>query len=242
MSGIEGQLAQANQRIEELEEAVRAAQDELQFFVYAASHDLQQPLRAIGTHAQLLQREFLDNERASEFTNVIVEGVAQINTLITDLLTYSRAGNACHPVMLDLNAPLQWALLNLAKAIQQSGAQVVAGQLPEAYADEQQMVTIFENLIGNALKFHGSEAPRVEIMGQTGEEFHTISVLDNGCGIGSEYHQKVFEPFKRLHGRDVPGSGLGLPTCRKIVRAHGSKIWVESDGSSGTAVRFTVPV
>ena len=242
MSGPEDPLAAAHQRIEELEASVLAAQNELQFFVYAAGHDLQQPLRAIGTYAQLLQREFRDHEHASEFTKVIVEGVAQINALLADLLAYSRSGNVANPVTLDLNGPLQWALLNLAEAIEQSGAQVIARPLPRAFADEQQMVAMFENLIGNSIKFRGTDAPRVEITSDPGEEFHTISVLDNGCGIDSEYREKVFEPFKRLHGREVPGSGLGLSICRKIARAHGGRTWIENSVDPGTIVRFTVPV
>ncbi len=262
MTGAEEQLGIARQRIEQLEHAQRsclqeleslrreldhrvadthAAQEELQYFVYAASHDLQQPLRAIGTHAQLLQRQIPDNERIREFTTVIVQNAAQMNKLITNLLTYSRSGNTAQCAPLKLNAPLQWALFNLEKDIQQCGAQVISGELPEAFADEKQMVTVFENLLTNSLKYRGAEPPRVEVAGEPGDEFHTVWVRDNGVGIKPEFHEKVFEPFKRLHGKEIPGSGLGLSICRKILRAHRGKIWVESDGVHGSTVKFTVP-
>ncbi len=235
------ELAAARLSAEENALAAQAAQEELQYFVYAASHDLQQPLRAIGTHAQLLQREFAGNERAREFTNVIIDGASQMNGLITSLLTYSRTGNTSRPSTVNLNGPLQWALFNLAKAIQQSGAQVNSGDLPEVLADEQQMVTVFEHLVSNAIKYCGPETPNVEIAGESGDEFHVISVRDNGVGIRPEYHEKVFEPFKRLHSKDIAGSGLGLSICRKILRAHRGKIWIESDGQHGSTVKFAVP-
>ena len=262
MTDAEEQLGIATQRIEQLKQAhasclkeieairreldngaadVRAAQEELQHFVYAASHDLQQPLRAVGTHAQLLQRQFPTDERVKEFTTVIVQNATQMNELITNLLTYARTGNTAQCVPLNLNAPFQWALLNLGKDIQQCGAQVTSGELPEAFADEKQMVTVFENLLSNSLKYRSEEAPKVEIAGDTGDEFHTVSVRDNGVGIKPEFHERVFEPFKRLHGREIPGSGLGLSICRKILRAHRGKIWVESDGVHGSTVKFTVP-
>jgi len=219
----------------------RAAQEELHYFVYAASHDLQQPLRAIGIHAQLLQRKLPNDDRVKEFTTVIVQNAVQMNGLITDLLTYSRSGNTAQCAPLNLNAPLQWALFNLGKDIQQCGAQVTSGELPEAFADEKQMVTVFENLLSNSLKYCGSEAPKVDVAGESGDDFHTVSVRDNGVGIKPEFHEKVFEPFKRLHGKEIPGSGLGLSICRKILRAHRGKIWVESDGVHGSVVKFTVP-
>lgn len=262
MTDAEEQLGIAKQQIEQLAQAhatclkeietvrqelesrtadARVAQEELQYFVYAASHDLQQPLRAVSTHAQLLQRQFPTDERVKEFTTVIVQNAAQMNELITNLLTYARTGNTAQCAPLNLNAPFQWALLNLGKDIQQCGAQVTSGELPEAFADEKQMVTVFENLLSNSLKYRGKEAPNVEIAGETGDEFHTVSVRDNGVGIKPEFHERVFEPFKRLHGREIPGSGLGLSICRKILRAHRGKIWVESDGEHGSTVKFTVP-
>lgn len=237
--------AELNAALREAEEnalMARAAQEELQYFVYAASHDLQQPLRAIGTYAQLLQREYPDDERAREFTTVIVEGAAQMNALIRDLLTYSRTGNTAQRACVNLNAPFQWALFNLAKAVQESGAHVTGKDLPEAFVDERQMVSVFENLIGNSIKYRGPEPLEVEVSSEAGTEYYTISVTDNGPGIKPEYKEKIFEPFKRLHTKEIPGSGLGLAICRKILRAHRGKIWVDENASGGSTFRFTIPL
>ncbi len=235
------ELAAARREVQENAEAARAAQDELQYFVYAASHDLQQPLRSIGTHAQLLQREFSKDERAREFTAVIIDSATQMNTLIRDLLTYSRTGNVSELAPINLNAPLQWALLKLDSLIQETGAQITSGKLSEALGDEKQIVTIFEQLLTNSIRYRGPESPRIEISCEIGEDDCTVSVRDNGAGIKAEYYDKVFQPFQRLHSKEIPGSGLGLAICRKIVRAHHGKIWVESDGEHGSAVKFTLP-
>ncbi len=229
-------------QVEQSQAAALSADEELKYFVYAAGHDLQQPLRTIGAFAQLLQREYPNDERAKEFTGIIIDAAAEVNKLVTDLLSYSRTSVVPRPTPVKLNIPLQWALYNLAKAIKASGAVVVSHDLPEAVVDEQHMVTVFEQLISNSIKYCGSETPQVEIVGETGDECHTISVRDNGSGIEPEYHEKVFEPFKRLHSKEIPGSGLGLSICRKIVRAHKGKIWIESDGKTGSVVKFTMPV
>ncbi len=236
------ELAAVRREADESAEAARAARDELQYFVYAASHDLQQPLRAIGTHAQLLQRELSKDERVRELATTILDSAVQMNTLVRDLLTYSRTGNVAELAPLNLNAPLQWALLKLAGLTQETGAQIITGTLPEALGDEQQIVTVFEQLITNSIRYRGSESPRIEVFGEAGEDSCTISVRDNGSGIKAEYHEKVFQPFQRLHSNDIPGSGLGLAICRKILRAHHGRIWVESDGDHGSAVKFTLPI
>ena len=260
---LEALLSEARQRIQELELAnsssqsdlakalreaennailAQAAQDEMSHFVYAASHDLQQPLRAIGTYAQLLQREYAADERAREFTAFIVEGAAQMNALLRDLLTYSHTGNTAQRSPVKLNAPFQWALYTLAQAVKDSRAQVTVEDLPEAYADEKQIVKVFEHLIGNAIKFRGADPPRVEVSSETGEEYHTVSIRDNGLGIEPQYQDQIFEPFKRLHSKEIPGSGLCLAICRKILRAHGGKLWVESSGQNGSVFKFTLPI
>ena len=260
---LEQMLSEARQRIQELERAhsssrsdlatalrdaatsailAQAAQEEMHHFVYAASHDLQQPLRAIGTYAQLLQREYPGDERAREFTGFIVEGAAQMNALLRDLLTYSRTGNTAERSSVKLDACFHWALYTLAKAVTDSGAHVTAGCLPEAYVDEKQIVSVFENLIGNAIKFRGPDPPSVEVSSETAEGCYTISVRDNGVGIEPQYSDRIFEPFKRLHSKEIPGSGIGLAICRKILRAHGGKLWVESDGRSGSVFKFTLPL
>ena len=234
-------LAAANKQAEQNAAAARAAQDELQQFVYAASHDLQQPLRAVTTYAQLLLREFPDEMQARELVGVILESSAQMTALIRDLLNYSRTGASPERANVNLNAPLQWALYTLAAPISEAGAQCETANLGEVFADERQLATLFENLIGNSLRYRGSEPPRIRVEATTDDDLHTISVSDNGVGIKPEFHDRVFEPFKRLHGRQIPGSGLGLSICRKIVHAHGGRIWIESDGEHGSVFKFTLP-
>lgn len=234
-------LAEARRELDENVEAVRSARDELQYFVYAASHDLQQPLRTIATHAQLLQRECPENVRAQEFAGVIVESAGQMNALVKDLLNYSRVGNEPDLNEVQLNGPVQWALYNLDRSLREAGGEVKTGDLPEVLADEKQLVTVFEHLLRNSLLYRSKEPPQVEITAENTDQLCTISVKDNGEGIKPEYQEKVFEPFKRLHSKEIPGSGLGLSICRKIVRAHRGRIWVESDGERGSTVRFTLP-
>ena len=222
--------------------AAKSAIDELQQFVYAASHDLQEPLRSIATYTQLLQRHCASNQEAEELASFVIEGVSRMNTLIRDLLTYSRIGTEMRRTTVNLAAVLQWALLKETKTIQDAGAQITYADLPEVQVDESKMATVFENLVNNALKFRGSETPKVEVSVDEGEDFYTIAVRDNGAGIEPRFHDLVFVPFKRLHGKEIPGSGLGLAYCRKIVEAHGGKIWVESDGKTGSVFKFTIPM
>jgi light-regulated signal transduction histidine kinase (bacteriophytochrome) len=234
-------LTEARERIQELEQSLRTAQEELQFFVYAASHDLQQPLRAINTHTQMLLRQCADQERTKEITSVIQTSVAQMNALITSLVAYSRQTSAADRAYVRLNVPLDYAIYKLTELIKASGAKVTARELPEVLGDEAQLTTLFENLITNAIKFRGAEPPEIEVSSEGSDDYHLVSVRDNGCGIHADYHETVFLPFKRLHGRNIPGSGLGLSLCRKIVGAHDGRIWVESDGKMGTTVKFTLP-
>ncbi|HEX4165385.1 MAG TPA: ATP-binding protein [Bryobacteraceae bacterium] len=235
------ELKAAEDAAEESAANAKNAADELQYFVYAASHDLQQPLRAVNTHAQLLQRRFPDDEIAREFTKVIVEGATQMNGLITDLLTYSRVGNHFDPQPVHLSAPLQWALFTLNKVIGESQAQVAVGEMYEVSGNEKQLATVFENLIGNAIKFRAAAPLLIEINAQCEERQVIVSVRDNGSGIKPEYLERVFEPFKRLHSKDIPGNGLGLSICRKIMRAHHGKIWIESNGDTGSVAKFALP-
>ncbi len=236
------ELAAARREAEQNARTARDAQEELKYFTYAASHDLRQQLRAIGTHAQLLEREPASSQRTRELASVISESASQMNALVGDLLTYSRVGLDPELGDLDLNGPLQWALFNLAEAIKRAEAQVITCKMPTTLADEKQFVTVFEHLLTNALLYRGLEKPRIEVTAESDADFHTVSVQDNGAGIKPEFQEKVFEPFKRLHTKEVPGSGLGLAMCRKILRAHQGRIWVESDGEHGSTFKFALPV
>lgn len=234
-------LEQCSAAQKEAEEQAQQARNELQDFVYAAGHDLQEPLRAVSSFAQLLQRRHAGDAEASEFTGLILDAAGRATALVQALLSYSRVGNAPHRAVTPLSAAVEPALFKLAHVIRESGAEVKCGDLPEVNADETQLAQVFEQLVKNAIAFRASEAPVIEITAEEGSEAYTISVRDNGIGIDPRFHQFVFSPFKRLHGKDVPGAGLGLAICRKIVAAHGGRIWVESDGKHRTTVQFTLP-
>ncbi|HEY3939812.1 MAG TPA: ATP-binding protein [Bryobacteraceae bacterium] len=234
-------LAEALKENEALRNSLDAANRELQHFVYAASHDLQEPLRAVLTYTQLLERRFADDEEAREFASYAAGGAKRMNALLQNLVSYSRAGSSNRRGAIKLNAPLQWALLKLADTVRESGAKIRHGELPEAYADEAEIAQVFEHLVSNAIRFQKDGQPEIEIAAEEGSEECTIAVHDNGPGIGAAFHQDVFLPFKRLHDKGVAGSGLGLAICLKIVRAHAGRIWIESDGRHGTTVKFTLP-
>lgn len=221
---------------------VDAAKAELQHFVYAASHDLQEPLRAIVAYSQLLERHLPDDETARDYISYIVGGANRMSALLRDLLTLSRAGSAERRAMVNLNVAAQAALLKLAPTIAEISAEVKRGELPEVLADEREMTQLFEHLIGNALKFRNAAAkPEITIRSEQGSGEYVISIADNGPGIAPAFHKEVFTAFKRLQGKEVAGSGLGLAISDKIVRAHGGRIWIESDGRNGTTVKFALP-
>ncbi len=216
--------------------------EEWQKFVYAAFHDLREPLRSISAFAQLLERQRAEDKDAAELKAFIIEGVERVNTLIEDVLTYVRTGNSQHRTLLNLRSVVQWAMLNLDKTIRETGAKITCRELPEVLVDESQFVQLFQQLLSNALKYRSADPPQIEVSAREEEDAHVISVVDNGVGIEPEYNERIFGAFKRLQGREVSGSGLGLALCRKIVEAHGGKIWVESNGRHGSAFRFTVPI
>jgi light-regulated signal transduction histidine kinase (bacteriophytochrome) len=223
-------------------ETARSANEELQVFSYAMSHDLKEPLRSISNYAELLERHYGGDQQATEFTSVITDGVKRANALIESLLTYSRIGAPTRRTAIKLNSVLQWALLNVEQSVKESGAQITWDELPVVVVDESQMVQLFQNLLLNSLKYRSSDAPKIHVSSEEGTDAYTISVRDNGIGIEPRYQQQIFTAFKRLHGREVPGTGLGLALCRKIVEGHGGRIWVESDGKHGSVFKFTLPI
>lgn len=215
---------------------------EAQQFAYAASHDMQEPLRSVTSYAQLLERSVPADSEAAEFARYVVEGTARMNSLMRDLLSYSRLSRSPRLVAVSLAAVAQGAALFLHPELQKAGATLAIEDLPEVSGDERQLNQLFAELLRNAVKFRAQRPLTVRVAYQEAEGCYVISVSDNGQGIEPKYHEQVFEVFKRLHGRDVPGTGIGLSLCRKIVKAHGGRIWVESDGSSGSTVRFTLPL
>jgi len=218
---------------------------ELGQFAYVASHDLQEPLRMVASYLQLVDtryREKLDAD-AREFIAFAVDGAKRMQVLINDLLAYSRIGTrgqAFQPA--DCEEVLQTALQNLQVAIRESGAQITHDPLPALMGDATQLAQLFQNLIGNALKFRREESPKIHIRAGLKDGFWHLSVRDNGIGIESQYFDRIFVVFQRLHGRVAyPGTGIGLAICKKIVERHGGTIRVESEFGKGSTFHFTIP-
>jgi signal transduction histidine kinase len=218
---------------------------ELEQFAYVASHDLQEPLRKIASFCQLLARRYhgqLD-ERADQYIDFAVDGAKRMQVLINDLLAFSRVGRqASAHVPLDSADLVADAQANLADLIAESGAEIDVGPLPTVRGERALLTAVFQNLIGNAVKFRGSAPPKVRIaVSPAGDEWE-FSVTDNGIGIAPEYADRVFVIFQRLHAKEAyPGTGIGLAMCRKIVEYHGGRIWLDTSFDAGTLVRFTLP-
>jgi len=226
-------------------EELKRSNAELGQFAYVASHDLQEPLRMVSSYTQLLQRRYgdrLDGD-AREFMAYVVDGAARMKQLIEDLLAYSRVGTRgreFHAVASD--APLRRALFNLKSAIDEAGASVSYEGLPTLEADELQLTQLFQNLIGNALKFRSASVPRISIFAKEKETEWEFGVKDNGIGIEPQYFERIFMVFQRLHNKgEYPGTGIGLAICKKVVERHGGRIWVESQLGQGTTFYFTLP-
>jgi PAS domain S-box-containing protein len=218
---------------------------ELEQFAYIASHDLQEPLRMVSSYVQLLAKRYrgkLDPD-ADEFIGFAVDGAARMQRLINDLLLYSRVGTRGKPFEpIDSYQALAAALDNLQLAIADNGAAVSHDALPTVMVDGSQLTQLFQNLIGNAIKFHGAAPPRIHVSAREQEKEWLFSIRDNGIGIAAEDFERIFVIFQRLHSRgDYPGTGIGLAVCKRIVERHGGKIWLESEPGKGTTFFFTLP-
>jgi signal transduction histidine kinase len=246
------QLNAQMQERKQVEEALRKKTDELarsnrdlEQFAYVASHDLQEPLRMVTSYVQLLARRYKGKlgSDADDFIGFAEAGAIRMWKLIHALLTYSRVGMRVNQLELtDCEAILSQSLNNLKVAIEENGAVVTHDSLPTVMADNSQLVQLFQNLVGNAIKFRGREPPRVHISAGPNGNSWIFSVRDNGIGIAPEYVERIFVIFQRLHGREeYPGTGIGLAICQKIVERHGGHIWVESQVGEGATFYFTLP-
>ncbi len=219
---------------------------ELQQFAYVASHDLQEPLRMVASFTQLLAERYQGKlgADADEFIGYAVDGARRMQVLVNDLLAYSRVSTRAKEfVAVDCERVLQTVLANLEKTLQETRGQVTHDLLPTVQGDETQLWQVLQNLVGNALKFHGSEPPRVHVSAQQISGEWRFSVRDNGIGIDPQQADRIFLLFQRLHTRaEYPGTGMGLAISKKIVERHGGRIWVESEPGKGSTFYFSLPI
>jgi len=235
------------QELREANAALTRSNADLQQFVYSASHDLQEPLRMVSIYSELAKKEFGEKlgPIGKEYLDYAIAGALRMNQLLHDLRTFTRVSIASDPkpsADIDANESLDGALTNLIAAIEESGALVTREPLPRVRLPEFQLTQLFQNLIGNAIRFRSSEPPRIHVGAeQQGQEW-VFAVRDNGIGIDPQYKEQVFELFKRLHNTaEYPGTGLGLAICQRIVERAGGRIWVESKPGEGSTFYFTLP-
>ncbi len=247
------QLSESNARLQDEVHERRRAEEELlrsntqlEQFAYVVSHDLQEPLRAVKSYVELIQRRYEEklNSAGREFITYAIDGAQRMQSLINGLLEFSRIRTRGQPFApTDCNMVVASALANLRVAIEESGAAIDHEPLPTVHADELQLTRLFQNLVGNAVKFRGSQTPRVQIHAEKAGEMWRFAFRDNGIGIDPQHADAIFLISRRLHSREeYPGDGIGLAVCKQIVERHGGKIWVESEPDNGSVFYFTMPV
>ncbi len=235
----------AEEALKENAEELKISNAELQQFAYVASHDLQEPLRMIVSYLTLLDNRYSSelDEKAHEYIAYAVDGGERMRELIDDLLEFSRVETRARPFShVNLNEVADRVLMNLKVQIEENKVDIFIEPLPMVMADEQQMVQLMQNLLGNTIKFHGPERPMVRISAFHNEKEWTIAVKDNGIGMNTQYADKIFQMFQRLHTiSEYPGTGVGLAIAKKIVEHHGGRIWVESEEGKGATCLFYHP-
>jgi light-regulated signal transduction histidine kinase (bacteriophytochrome) len=231
--------------LELAQEDLKRSNAELEQFAYVASHDLQEPLRKVASFTQLLQQRYggrLD-DRADQYIGFAVDGARRMQTLINDLLAFSRVGRLEQPhTSVACDELVERVRADLSTAIEESGATIEAGGLPTVSGDPGLLRIVFQNLIGNAIKFRGDAAPVVRLTAERDGAFWRFRCADNGIGIDPEYADRIFVLFQRLHPRTTyEGTGIGLAMCRKIVEYHGGRMWLDTAYTGGSAFCFTLP-
>ena len=236
--------AELERRVTERTSELQRSNDDLQQFAYVASHDLQEPLRMVSSYSSLLAQKYKDtlDEDAREYVHYLIDGANRMSALIRDLLAFSRAGapevSGFRPVK--MAEVLEWSLLNVQLAIEESGARITSGPLPTVLGDSIRLVQLMQNLIANAIKYRSQKPLEIHIGCEQGETECTFCVSDNGIGFDSNHAERIFGVFKRLHGRKYPGTGIGLAICRRIVDGHGGRIWAASEDGQGARFYFTL--
>jgi light-regulated signal transduction histidine kinase (bacteriophytochrome) len=237
---------QSEQQMLQLTEDLKRSNEELEQFAYVASHDLQEPLRAVTSYAQLLAHRYQGNldAKADKYINYIVDGATRMQQLINDLLVYSRLGSRSKEFELaDCNAAVNQSLSNLQIAIAETKAVITCDRMPTVMADEFQLVQLFQNLLANGIKFCREDIPLIHIAACRQDGEWVFSVRDRGIGIEPQYADRIFIIFQRLHSRrEYSGTGIGLAMCKRIVERHGGRIWVESQEGKGATFYFTIPI
>ena len=231
-------------QLENLLMELKRSNKELEQFAYVASHDLQEPLRMVSSFTQLLERKYkgkLDQD-ADDYIKFAVDGAQRMQQLINDLLAYSRVTTGGKKFeMVNMENILTESLSNLKLSVEENNATITHESLPYVRADQSQVVQLFQNLIGNAIKFRREEPPEIHISAQNSGDKWIFQVSDNGIGIDPQYVNHIFKVFQRLHGREnYPGTGIGLSICKKIVERHGGEMWVNSKLGKGSQFFFTI--
>jgi light-regulated signal transduction histidine kinase (bacteriophytochrome) len=236
---------QAEHNLQETAAKLARSNADLEQFAYVASHDLKEPLRAISGSVQVLQERYRDrmDERAEAVIKHTVDGATRMQTLIEDLLTYSRLTTREAPLVpTPCTEILQEVLANLELCIKESKAVITHDSLPIVSADRTQLLQVFQNLISNGIKYRSQRTPRIHLSAEQRDHEWLLSVRDNGIGIAPQYADRIFRIFQRLHTRsEYSGTGIGLAVCKKIVERHGGRIWVESELEEGSTFYFTLP-
>jgi len=243
------EVQRLREELEELTKRLRSQEksrnEDLRQFAYAASHDLREPLRMVASYTQLLARRYQDqlDDDGREFMRYILDATKRMDRMLADLLTYSHQFRASEHVLstVDAEAALHGVQLTLDKTIRENNAEITHDPLPQVRFDFNQLTLLLVHLITNAITFHGPETPRIHISAMEQDDSFLFTIRDNGIGIEPRFHEQVFGVFKRLHGHEYPGNGIGLAICKRIVEQHGGKIWVESELGQGSTFRFTLP-
>jgi len=240
-----GDHEKAEIKLDKLIQKLKSSNEDLEQFAYVSSHDLREPLRMIISFLQLLQRRYVDNldEDANDFINYAVEGAKRMDLMINDLLEYSRIGSKEREFnYLQSEKILETVLMNLKPLIDDTNAVITHDQLPLIYANEPQMIQVFQNIIGNAIKYHGKEDPKIHVSSDNVDDKYIFAVKDNGIGIDQKHLERIFTIFQRLHTREeYEGTGIGLAISQKILQKHRGDIWVTSEVGKGSTFYFTIP-